>query len=82
MPKRRGTRCALRVAADSVNCNPAAPVPLPQWVTRLLDWFTQVRILEELESIERNLVVVLEAVRRRISDIRSASEMPASQRRR
>ena len=72
MPKKRGTRAALRVAADAANPNPPAPAPLPQWVTGILDWIGRVGLVEELVSIQRHLELLLRATRARIDEVETS----------
>ena len=80
MPKRRGTRSSLHVAADGAWGN-AAPPALPQWATRLVHWIGQVTLVAELRSIQRHLEHVLLLVRTRIDEMEAEAEEPASRQR-
>ena len=77
MPKRRGERCALRRAAETMNRNPPAPAPLPGWLTHLMDRVSRSRDLLELEAILRHLERLLQFVRDRLKELEAAGAEPA-----
>ncbi len=77
MPKRRGSRSALRAAADTLNPNPPAAQPRPGWLTRIMDWIGRVRDASELEAVIRHLEYLIQFARDRLRELNDRAHEPA-----
>ena len=80
MPGRRGTRSALRRAADTVNRNPPAPAPEPRWLVNMLDWLGRTGDILELEATLRYLERLIRFVRERIRVLEARPAEPEASR--